>query len=172
MASIDIPEYHEARVLLLVEAFSRDARDLSSLTKLAKLDFLLRYPVFLERLMDRRRIAWPEGAQPSHAERNAVENRMIRYKYGPWDSRYYAILGSLIGRGLIEVVVDQGVISMHATETGRGVATSISSTGSWQVLAARIELLRRSFDKTGNQLKTLIYSELPDAVDHPYWTTI
>ena len=25
---------------------------------------------------------------------------MIRYRYGPWDPSYYAVLGSLIGHGL------------------------------------------------------------------------
>ena len=29
---------------------------------------------------------------------------MIRYKYGPWDDRYYAVIGALVSRGLLRYV--------------------------------------------------------------------
>ncbi|MFE2970175.1 hypothetical protein ACFXKC_42275 [Streptomyces sp. NPDC059340] len=37
--------------------------------------------------------SWPTGA---------IEQGMIRYRYGPWDPAYYAPLGALTGKGLIE----------------------------------------------------------------------
>ena len=80
MRTIEVPEYHLARLLLLIDAFSGADHQLDGLTKLAKLDFLLRYPIFLERLLERRGLHWPEGAAPTLAERQAVESRMIRYK--------------------------------------------------------------------------------------------
>jgi hypothetical protein len=36
----------------------------------------------LERLLQADGLAWLEGAEPTAAERNAVESKMIRYKYG------------------------------------------------------------------------------------------
>ena len=33
---------------------------------------------------------------------------MMRYRYGPWDPSYFAVLGSLVGRELIEVVPAEG----------------------------------------------------------------
>ena len=47
------PELHAARLLVLISAFSGEdhAGSMEGLTKLAKLDFLLRYPVMLERAL-------------------------------------------------------------------------------------------------------------------------
>lgn len=76
-------DYHLARLLLLLDAFTRKGGRLDGLTKIAKLDFLLRYPVFLERILVKRGLAWPSGLAPDANERLAVESRMVRYKYGP-----------------------------------------------------------------------------------------
>ena len=172
MSNLDIRDYHLARILLVIDTFSRDGDELEGLTKLAKLDFLLRYPVFLERLLERRRKPWPEGRAPSLAERQAVESRMVRYKYGPWDSRYYALVGALVGRGLIAVSRTSGHVSFAATAEGHDLAARIAQTGAWAIPAARCGLLKRWFDRSGNQLKSLIYRELPEAVDRPYWAPI
>ena len=45
----------EARLLLLIEAFSRRENILEGRTKLAKLDFFLRYPIYFERALQIRR---------------------------------------------------------------------------------------------------------------------
>lgn len=165
-------DYHLARLLLLVDAFSVNGDRLEGLTKLAKLDFLLRYPVFLERLLDRRGKAWPAGAAPTYAERQAVESRMIRYKYGPWDNRYYALVGALVGKGLVEAAHRNGHLSVTTTELGRAVAKSLAATDAWRTAWHRSELLKRWFDRSGNQLKEMIYRELPEVVDRPYWAPI
>lgn len=76
-------EFHVARVLLLINAFSRGAAQrLEGLTKLAKLDFLLRYPVYLEQLLTLRERPLPASLQPDANERLGLESAMIRYKYG------------------------------------------------------------------------------------------
>lgn len=168
----DNQDYHIARLLILIDAFSADGGRLESLTKLAKLDFLLRYPVFLERLLDRRRKAWPEGAGPTYAERLAVESRMIRYKYGPWDNRYYALIGALVGRRLVTASQVDGHLVLTTTESGHQAARDLASSSAWQTTSARSALLKRWFDLPGSRLKNLIYAELPDAVDRPYWAQI
>ena len=96
----------EARLLLLIDAFSRKQngapRYLEGRIKLAKLDFLLRYPRYLQRVLlaHGARSEDLEEIDPNEAPLDA---RMMRYRYGPWDPSYYAVLGSLIGRGLVEV---------------------------------------------------------------------
>jgi hypothetical protein len=98
--------YHQARVLLLVTAVA-DAQGhqgkVDGLTKLAKLDFLLRYPALAALVLDRLDPADPrlrltpeEAAEPANSEAP-----MTRYKYGPWDDRYYPVIGALVGRGLL-----------------------------------------------------------------------
>lgn len=163
--------YHEARLLLLLDAFATQRKPLSGLTKLAKLDFLLRYPVFLERLLTTRGVTWPSGAEPTATEREAVESTMIRYKYGPWDDAYYGVIGSLISRGLVEST-DAGRTTLRLTADGRRVAAKLGSDPAWRVVARRARVLKSHFDVTGNSLKDMIYAELPDAVDRPQRTEI
>ena len=88
----------EARLLLLIEAFSRRNKVLEGRTKLAKLDFLLRYPSYCARAVQIRR---PELMDATKGPEPDLESRMVRYRFGPWDPAYYALLGRLIGKGLV-----------------------------------------------------------------------
>src|SRR4051794_14211516 len=94
----------EARLLLLINAFTTATRSLEGRTKLAKLDFFLRYPAFFERALGIRSAG--ATVEVAASERHNVESRMVRYRYGPWDPAYFALLGSLIGRGLVVPVPD------------------------------------------------------------------
>ncbi|MFE5097076.1 hypothetical protein ACFRCI_43960 [Streptomyces sp. NPDC056638] len=163
--------YHEARVLLLIDRFTGARKGLDGLTKLAKLDFLLRYPAMLERLLAEDGISWPPGVQPTSAERLAVESRMTRYKYGPWDQRYYSILGSLVARDLITYGATDRA-EFRITASGAVAAAMLAETDEWAVVAKRVALLKKHFNKSGSMLKTLIYDRLPDAVDRPWRTEI
>jgi hypothetical protein len=80
-----------------------DDKPLEGLTKLAKLDFLMRYPTFTDQLLRGLGADWELGTEPTDSEELAVESRMVRYKYGPWDDRYYPVLGTLVGLGLAAV---------------------------------------------------------------------
>ena len=163
--------YHEARVLLLISQFTTAKKGLAGLTKLAKLDFLLRYPTMLERLLPSGIATWPEGTAPTGPERLAVESRMTRYKYGPWDQRYYSILGSLAARGLI-AYGGGARAEFRVTPQGAAAATALAATPEWSVVGDRIKLLKKHFNKSGSALKSLIYDGLPDAVDRPWRTEI
>jgi hypothetical protein len=80
-------EFHQARLLLLLNAASGHGDDLKpvdGIMKLAKMDFLLRYPNCLARVMD----ALPKpkrAAQVAIPEEDldTVEAKMIRFRYGP-----------------------------------------------------------------------------------------
>jgi len=163
--------YHEARVLLLVSHFTTSTKGLTGLTKLAKLDFLLRYPVMLERLLPAGAPSWPEGTSPTASERLAVESRMTRYKYGPWDQRYYSILGALAARGLITYGTGARAEFM-VTPRGAAAAAALAATPEWSVVASRIKLLKKHFNKSGSVLKNLICDGLPDAVNRPWRSEI
>ena len=91
----DITELHAARLLLLFHhCGSGDKVD--GLTKLAKLDFFVRYPIFFER------VARQLGNTVSVSS-DQTESLMVRHHYGPWDKRYYQVLAFLESRGLITV---------------------------------------------------------------------
>ena len=156
-------DYHIARVLLLITSYNAvHKKPLDGLTKLAKLDFLVRYPVFLLQLTEKvSPQAVPDHIKPTDAEQVGVESRMVRYKYGPWDDRYYPILGTLIGLGLVKSTPGRGRIALTVSEEGVTIANSISMQEPWAVMASRCEFVAATFDMTGNRLKDLIYSELP-----------
>ncbi|WP_204358997.1 hypothetical protein [Streptosporangium sp. 'caverna'] len=93
---------------------------------------------------------------------------MIRYKYGPWDDRYYPILGALVGRELLEYVPRSSGLAVKLTRLGRQLAKDLAAEPQWQITVQRAELIRQNFNLTGNQLKDLIYQFLPDVVDRPW----
>ena len=151
----------EARLLLLIDAFSRGEGTLQGRTKLAKLDFLLRYPRFFNRAMAIRNV----GVELEHdpAEENNIEQRMVRYRYGPWDPAYYALLGALVGRGLLTTIPERNYLGFRTTARGHEIAEQLASTEAWEVVAARAELLRKTFKtQTGTFLRRWIYDQFPE----------
>jgi len=154
----------EARLLLLINAFSRQQEGLQGRTKLAKLDFLLRYPEFLERALIAKGIDADEAAEAT-SERNPVEQRMVRFRYGPWDPSYFSLLGSLIGRGLIEVIPYSRGLGYRATDNGKALARDLGTEPAFAQLARRSELLKRHFNQTGTTLKNMVYELFPEVTD-------
>jgi hypothetical protein len=153
----------EARLLLLIDAFTSNTKSLEGRTKLAKLDFLLRYPHFLARALSIRRPNLALEVDPQ--EQMNIESRMIRYRYGPWDPAYYAILGRLTGRGLVQPVPTTNGIGYRTTQEGRSGAESIAADENWMDIANRVKLLRRHFDLSGSTLKDFIYEHFPEVSD-------
>ncbi|MDE0036446.1 MAG: hypothetical protein OXU77_02670 [Gammaproteobacteria bacterium] len=149
----------EARLLLLIEAFSRRRRVMEGRTKLAKLDFFLRYPTYCERAL---RIRRPDLELPRGTAEPDVESRMVRYRFGPWDPAYFALLGRLVGKGLVRPVPYARGIGYRATESGRSMAARLKGEPAWVDMSGRIELLRRHFDLSGTTLKRFIYDNLPE----------
>lgn len=150
----------EGRLLVLIDAFSLNQGSVQGRTKLAKLDFLLRYPAFFDRAMLLRGVTVPsEAVEP----RRDIETRMVRYRFGPWDPAHYAILGSLIGRGLVEIIREPRVFAFRTTSLGAEVAATLSSLEPWRDVAVRARLLRRTFrTHTGTFLKNWIYEHFPE----------
>jgi hypothetical protein len=156
---------HVARVLLLVDTFSSTADGLDGLTKLAKLDFLVRYPVFLEALDLKQGIQDPNLKAPRDVDRAAVESPMMRYKYGPWDGRYYAVVGALVGRGLAEYVPGRGRVALRVSDEGRGVAQALRRLPNWADIDSRLQHIHEYYDVPGSRLKSMIYETFPQLVE-------
>lgn len=151
----------EARLLLLIDAFSGGNGTLQGRTKLAKLDFLLRYPKFFHRAMALRGV--DVTAPPDEPAENNIEQRMVRYRYGPWDPAYYALLGALLGRGLITVIPERNYFGFRSTDRGRQLAAELSRSETWEPIAERARDLRRAFrTQTGTFVKRWIYEQSPE----------
>ncbi|MFH8293648.1 hypothetical protein [Streptomyces sp. NPDC018059] len=167
--------YHQTRVLILVTSVSGTAGHsgkLDGLTKLAKLDFLLRYPALASTVLDpldpldqRLALAPEDLAAPTE-----VEAPMTRYKYGPWDDRYYAVIGALVGRGLLRYAKGRrGSVALVPTPHGKRLVSDLAATEAWAVIKERCDAVAEaSADMTGNTLKDLIYERLADLMNRPH----
>jgi len=167
--------YHQTRVLLLVDAVAATPghnRKLDGLTKLAKLDFLARYPALGPIVLDQlsandRRLHLD---QVSSLTATDVEAPMTRYKYGPWDDRYYPVIGALVGRGLLRYVKGRkGSVALSPTPAGKRLASELATSAEWGDLRDRcVAIAEASAGLNGSSLKNLIYGRLPALMDRPH----
>lgn len=160
-----VPELHAARLLLLIDAFGNNDNEgsIEGLTKLAKLDFLLRYPVMLERALEAKGRTVRDVHLEDH-ERQSVESEMVRYRFGPWDHRYREFLNILVAKGLAAVSIEGRKVVIMLTNEGRKVAKELSSIPIFEPYVRRSTLLKRNFDMTATNLMRFIYQTFPEIV--------
>jgi hypothetical protein len=164
----------EGRVLLLINAFSGSEvrpRALEGRVKLAKLDFLVRYPKYLARVLAARNVP-AERLAELRTDESPLEDRMLRFRYGPWDPSYYAVLGSLIGRGLVAATPVPRGIGYRTTDRGRALARDLVADDAWMETSDRVNLVRRHLDKTGTFLMKLLYESVPEMTSTTWWEEV
>jgi hypothetical protein len=154
----EILDFHASRLVILLEICGRGtrARRIDGRTKLAKLDFFLRYPRFLERAQgELARRGRPHTAFTSIGpEREAP---MIRYRYGPWDPDYREYVAFLQARGLVRIV-GTNVEGISLTARGRSVAGRLLAATEFRPLVERAEAMIGNLSGwTGSALKDFIY---------------
>lgn len=156
-------EFHLSRILLLINTFcgSEGEEKVEGLTKLAKLDFFLRYPVYLERALTARK-ANPHAVKTQPFERSNIESTMVRYRFGPWDYRYRRFLNLLVSRGLVEVGVDRRTVMITTTAKGRELATRLASLTEFTLQRERANLLKRHLNLSGTTLMRFVYQHFPE----------
>lgn len=153
-----ITEFHAARILLLLHLCGVKNR-IVGLTKLAKLDFFVRYPEFFQRAA---RHLEKEADEPAV---ETVESAMVRHRYGPWDARYYQILAFLEGRELIAVERDDKTFIFSLTEGGFAFAKRLAVESAYHDLCMHMKAVKKIFgNKSGDVLKTLVYELFDEEV--------
>ncbi len=163
-------DFHLARLLILLGAFAgrENLKEMEGLTKLAKLDFLLRYPIFLERAIKIRtteiKISEPIDVQVADYERISIESNMVRFKYGPWDFKYRKLINILIAKGLVNTRIENQTIILSLTPQGFEISKQLMKSESFNDINYRAKLLNRYFDLTGNHLKEFIYENFPEVI--------
>jgi hypothetical protein len=161
----DAPDLHAGRILVLLETFagSDGTGRVEGLTKLAKLDFLLRYPTMLVRALHAKHCSSESVKVLSH-EQSSVESRMVRYRFGPWDHRYRMLLNSLIARGLATVSIEGRTVSIGLTRAGLELAGKLGSADSFRDIARRAKTIRANFDLTATNLMRFVYNTFPEVL--------
>lgn len=153
----DIVEFHAARLILLVSVCGVSGA-IDGLTKMAKLDFFVRYPDFFEAARGTSAPADTTDASDRTESDEAVEAAMVRYHYGPWDKRYYHVLAHLEARQLITVTKQGRAYRIALADLGRERAKELAARSSFAPLVERMREVRKTFGaKSGTFLKDLIY---------------
>jgi hypothetical protein len=154
---------HLGRLLILLRAFDAGrGKSVEGITKLAKLDFLLRYPACLERALLARRKD-PARAEVQPQERTSIESKMIRFRYGPWDGRYRRWIGLLMSRGLAETFIVGNTVHVRLTQTGRSVAAELSEHSDFRLLDTRSELIVQAVGAfSATKIKNFVYEVFPE----------
>jgi hypothetical protein len=150
LAADEIMELHAARLVLLLRHCGAKGLRLDSLTKMAKLDFFVRYPRFFAvAAAAEGQLAAPEASE---------ESRMIRYRYGPWDERYYHLLSYLEALGLIAVSREGSSFQLALTDEGTRIAGVLTERPSFQGLIDHMKQVKSVLGQmSGTKLKNLIY---------------
>ncbi|MFB4285542.1 hypothetical protein ACBJ59_60520 [Nonomuraea sp. MTCD27] len=132
-------------------------------TKLAKLDFFLRYPRFLERAENELQLR-DAPATLYRATGPEVEAPMIRYRFGPWDTRYRQFLTFLQARQLIRIT--RGTPEkVTLTAQGRNMAVRLEDSETFQPIVERCDAMSDNLARmSGTALKDLVYKLFPDEV--------
>ncbi|MGD0451191.1 MAG: hypothetical protein ABSA79_09090 [Candidatus Bathyarchaeia archaeon] len=161
----DNPKLHLARLLILLKEFDtkKGGPGIDGKTKLVKLDFLLRYPVYLERALKEKKL--PESTIAiMEYERSSIESTMIRYRFGPWDPRYDTFINLLIGMGLCELSKNGRMVYIGLTQKGFEAALRLSKAEEFENIVNRSRILRRYFNQGGTSLMNFIYDTFPEIV--------
>ncbi|REE18638.1 hypothetical protein B0G76_1772 [Paraburkholderia sp. BL23I1N1] len=145
----DVVEFHAARLLLLLKLCGTAGR-IDGLTKMAKLDFFVRYPEFFD-------MACQQTGTTSRVG-DAVESAMVRHHYGPWDKRYYHVLAHLEARNLIAVTKEKNSFRIALTDLGHDRSARLAQLASFAPIADRMREVKKAFGgKSGSSLKNMIY---------------
>lgn len=166
LAADDLLEFHAARLLLLFKVCGIAGR-IDGLTKMAKLDFFVRYPQFFNE-------ACKALGLPAEAVAATVESSMIRFHYGPWDDRYYHVLAYLEATGLLEVSKVKNAFTLKLTDQGQSAANQLAGEPSYATLVEQMKRVKKSLgSKAGSSLKKLIYTVFEKEVgQRPFGETI
>lgn len=145
-----VVEFHAARILLLLQVCG-NKNQISGLTKMAKLDFFVRYPSFFVKICDSLN-------QTPTTNFTTSDSPMIRYHYGPWDPRYYHILAYLESKQLVEIEKAGKSFKISLTKSGVEIAKKLAKDSSFEDLVLQMKDVKKVLGaKSGSQLKNLIY---------------
>lgn len=159
----DLLDFHAARLLILLEVCGSGERSrrIDGRTKLAKLDFFVRYPRFLSVA---HRVLGIEPESRLTEQRVESEAPMIRYRYGPWDPGYRDYLAFLEARGLLRVV-GTDVEGYSLTPAGRRVASQLMEHSAFVPLTKRAQSMVGNLATwNGSRLKAFIYDQFDQEV--------
>lgn len=161
-------ELHLLRILILIDTLSgkNQTQEVDGINKMVKLDFLLRYPVALERALiyigknkDINKI------EMKAFEKENVESQLMHFQYGPWDNRYRRFLTILESKELITLSVKGQTVKIGITNSGHQVVKKTVDLPEFQDYIVRSKLIKSNFNKLSPKaLIDFYYNVFPEMV--------
>jgi len=163
-------DFNEARLLLLLRAVGTEenrASAIDGIMKLAKMDFLLRYPEALGRALECIGRTSPEariaGRQIPDQEKQTIEAKMIRFRYGPWDWGYRRWLRIMMAKGLALLYRRGATVKIELTEKGKRVAETLATLPEFKTLVERARAVNLAIGSMqATESKEFIYKIVPE----------
>jgi|GEM_PF-6511853 len=155
-----------ARILLLLKYCSDEANGdaiITGLTRLAKLDFFLRYPKHLmtaiEAVVDTPELREQFIRRIPVEEATLMFNKlMTRHHFGPWDHNYYNVFAYLTSKGLISVSKSESTYVFRLEQAGYRAVSMLEQNRNFDGYVRLAQTLGEVFgDYLGSQLKQFIY---------------
>ncbi len=159
-------DLHLARLLILLHALDQGkGKTVEGIVKLAKLDFLLRYPNCLERVLLAKGVD-AASANIKEYERNTIETKMTRFRYGPWDDRYRRWIGLLVAKGLVSTYVKGRTVHIELKDRGKEIAEQFTKRDEFKDLNQRSHLIAKAVGTMpATKLMDFIYDTFPEIID-------
>lgn len=156
-----------SRLLILIDEVGASVehpsrvRALQGTLRLAKLDFLLRYPEYL--------YAAIKIVSPSTEKywRDVQAEPMSKYKMGPFEREYYNVFGMLDSRGFTETVRSGGLLdrerTFFLTRSGRQfIERELGPDPKWREHQDVARVVRQFFGNwSGADLRNFLYEHFP-----------
>jgi len=165
-------EFNEARLLLLLKSAAGKGatpKPLEGIMKLAKMDFLLRYPNILVRALnaigDSKKSARDAAAAIPEHDRDTIESHMIRFRFGPWDPRYRKWLSILVAKELAIVYLEGRTVKIQLSTSGAALAEELARTEAFKPIADRAKLVNLAVGSMApTKITAFIYKIAPEIV--------
>ena len=173
-------EFNEARLLLLLKAAAGKeemAKPLEGIMKLAKMDFLLRYPNVLVRALnvigESKKSALAAAAAIPEEDRDTIEARMIRFRFGPWDPRYRRWLSILVAKQLAIVYREGRTVKIQLSKKGMELAGQLAEAEAFKPLAERAKVVNSAVgNMPSTKITAFVYKIAPEIVNMKWGNAI
>jgi hypothetical protein len=173
-------EFNEARLLLLLKAAAgkeETAKPLEGIMKLAKMDFLLRYPNILVRALtvigEFKKSALAAAAAIPEEDRDTIEARMIRFRFGPWDPRYRRWLSILVAKQLAIVYREGRTVNIQLTKNGMALAGQLAEAEAFKPLAERARVVNSAVgNMPSSKITAFVYKIAPEIINMKWGNAI
>ncbi len=120
---------------------TRDVRQRLTIPAAASADFLLRFPVALERVYHVRDRELATLARPGFSERLCPENDHLTAQLQSWAPRHRIVVGALVGRRLVRLTPAVSASALTLTQTGRHAVARLRASPEWSVVDRRAKAL-------------------------------